>query len=256
MKTVSNKVIIASIISSALLALSTLPVAAISDNASDNSQSGSGTGSSATCTRISSLKNTNESGVAAKITTMQNNFTSNKLKLTENTAEVNQKLATARAAIKSQFEEKIQTMLSQTGLTDAQAQAINTYKIDMDQAEIVRETAVDAARNEYQLALINMVQSQQQNLINAANSYQTTVQAAFNTANTNCSDNNSMSTLRSAVKTARQTLTTARETTQTMTTARQQTTTRNAAIKAANEAFAESVATYSATLTAALETTI
>ncbi len=205
------------------------------------------------CTHITTLQSTNEAEMATHIAIMQTNFATRLAKITTDQAAVDQKVATARVNAHNQFEEKIKSMESQTGLTDTQKQAIETYKTDMNQAETTRETAIDKARTTYRTNLSNSALANQRTLTNAVNVYKTAVQSAFATASTNCGDGTALTTLKASIKTARETLTTTRTATKTTNEIKQYTTTRNDAIKAANKVFTDSVAQYTTTLTSALK---
>jgi hypothetical protein len=249
MKTTSSKILITSIIVSAVMLIQISPAMAVSEKPLNI-----GTTSTA-CTRIATLKTSNEAELTTQIITMQTNFAARIAKITSDKTATDQKVATARLNAKNQFETKVTAMLSQPGLTQVQTQAINTYKINMEQAETTRQTAIDSARTQYRTSLMNTITTQQQTLTNAINAYQTAVRSAFAIATTNCGDGTALTTLKTSIKTARQTLTTARTATKTTNEVKQYATTRNDATQAANKIFTDSVATYTTTLTSALKST-
>ncbi len=251
MKTISNKSIFG--MTSLALLLATLvaapSMAIVSPTTTTNK------GSSVACTHITTIESTNKATIATRMAGMQGDFAKRLTTITANKTDVDQKVASARAAANAQFESKIKSLEAQTGLTKIQLQAIATYKTDMQQAEVTREKAVDAARTTYRADLLAEVQTHQQDLSSAVAAYQTAVTAAFTTAATNCGDGTAVATLKTDVKSARETLTTARKSDKATTNIKQLATTRAASIKTANEAFAASVAIYTATLTTALGTT-
>lgn len=253
MKTTSNKSIL-SMTGLALLlaALVASPSMAIVNQMTTTKET---KGSSATCAHITTLESTNQATIATRMAGMQGDFTKRLATITANKTDIDQKLAITRAAASAQFESKLKSLEAQTGLTQVQLQAISTYKTDIQQAEATREKAVDAARTTYRAALLAEVQIHQQDLSSAVTTYQTAVTAAFTTAVTNCGDGAATASLKTTVKSARETLTAARHSDKVTTSIKQLATTRAAAIKTANEAFAISVGTYTTTLTTALQTT-
>jgi hypothetical protein len=183
---------------------------------------------------------------------MDANFSTRLTKITADKAAVDQKVATARTNAKKQFEVKVQALESKNGLTDAQKQAVATYKTDMELAETTRELAVDSARTEYRTALYSTVAGQQTALSNAVITYQAAFEKAFATAATGCNDGTTLATLKTAIQAAHQTLKTTLSTIKTTDKIKQLATTRNNAIKAADDAFAKQAAGFTATLKSAL----
>ena len=121
MKTTSSKSLITIIIALAIVLLQISPAMAVSEKPSNNSP----TTTSNTCTRIATLKTTNEAGLVTQIATMQTNFTTRIANINSNKATTDQKLATARLNAKNQFETKITAMLSQPELTELQLSLIH-----------------------------------------------------------------------------------------------------------------------------------
>ncbi len=251
MKTISRNLLSISLISSVLILMSVSPVMGVVRQTEDLKTS------VATCTRISILQSASEAAIAVKITAMQNNFAARLAKITSDETAVDQKVTAARTDAQNRFAEKITAMDSKTSLTWNELSVIETYKKNMQAAKTTRETTVDKARNEYRTALSALITKHQQDLTDTATAYNASIKSAFATANINCTDGNSgtMSTLKSSVKTARQTLTTSRKSDKITTEIKQLATTRNEAIKAANAAFAKAAAEHTKTLTNALEST-
>ncbi|HUC96085.1 MAG TPA: hypothetical protein VMR16_00245 [Candidatus Saccharimonadales bacterium] len=248
MKTALNKIVITAILTPALILLPVSPALAVTTLAPDPLLSAS----TKACQHLLLLRSTDRDTIATHLATMDSNFAARLTKITSEKAAVDQKVATSRANAKKQFEAKIQTLESKTGLTDAQKQAIATYKTDMELAETTRELAVDSARIEYRTALYSTIASQQTALSNAVLAYQAAFEAAFATAAPSCNDGTTISTLKTAVQTAHQTLKTTLSNIKTTDQIKQLATTRNNAIKAADNAFDGQTATYTTTLKSAL----
>lgn len=244
MKIISKKIIIAGILTPMLVLSAVSPAIAIPT-----------TDQSEACTKADLLQSNNQTRLETHLTTMKTNFAARLTKMTSNKAEIEQKVTTNRLDAKTKFEERIQNLESIAGLTDTQKQAIETYRINMQQAETSRQTAVDSAREQYRAALMNTVTTQQQTLTQAANTYRITVQAAFETAKINCDDGTAMLTLRNTIKTARQTMVSTRTQTELKAQIKQHATIRNEAIKLANDAFKASAKTYTNALIAVLKPT-
>lgn len=207
----------------------------------------------ATCSRITTLKTTNEAAVATKIASMQSDFTTRLTNISNRQAGVDQKTATFRTNLASKFEAKVNQLESQEGLTPAQLKAIDVYKSNMLIAEATREATVDGARNTYRTSLATVVADHQQALKDAASTFQSSLRSAFSTAEAKCGDGTALSSLKTDVATARQEFKTDRESSKITGEIKQLAKTRNATIKTADEAFAQTAATYTATLVAILE---
>jgi hypothetical protein len=246
MKTISSKSKVA------LLTAFTVVFATVPVSQSGAVQGESGNNNSTTCNRMSALSTTGRATVAAHAATMQSDFATRLLTMTSNKAAIDQKVLDARTAANIKFEEKIAELKSRDGLTQEQVTAINTYQVNMQTAEATRTEAVDIARTAYRTALSANVRIQQETLTAAVATYQTAVNAAFATATEDCTNGSANATLRATVKTARETLATVRQSTGTGDSIRELIIIRNEAVRAANEAFAASAETYTATLIAAL----
>jgi hypothetical protein len=249
MKTNLNKLTNTGVASLLMVIVSTSPAMAIPDTTNRNNEL-----PSIACNRITTLKNNSEKTIDTQLSNLETVFANQLSKITEKEATNDQKITTTRTAAKNQFEEKIQTILAQTGLTESQIQAINDYKNNIQTANVTRQSAVDAARSEYRTALSNTVSAQQQILTQSVKNYKTAVSTAFNNANTNCSQAGSSAELRLSVKTARESLTAARETSKSAAAIKQLSETRNTAIKQADKIFTELATEYAKTLTENMKT--
>lgn len=211
------------------------------------------------CANVLAIQTKSESDLAARIKAMQTDFAKRLTKITTNKTEVDKKVATNRANAKKKFEEKIQKLelrTEPTELNEIQKQAVNTFKINMEQAEKIREGSVDNARSKYRTDLINVVTTHQQTITEAVNVYLATVQSAFMTAKAKCSNGmttTNKSNLQTAIQLARQTLTATNAESEIKTQIKKLATTRNDAIKLANNTFKKSVTAFNTKLTAALE---
>ena len=210
------------------------------------------------CANVLTIQTKNEAELATRIATMQTDFAARIAKINSDKTEVDKKIATNRANAKKSFEEKIQKLESQTGLTNTQKQAILIYKTNMQLAETTRETAVDSARSKYRTDLLNIVTTRQQTITEAVNTYQATIQSAFMTAKASCGNGittTNMSSLRTAIMLARQKLTATKTESEIKSQIKKLATTRNDAIKLADNNFKESATIYKTTLSVALKTT-
>jgi hypothetical protein len=245
MKIPLNKVIVTAIVSSVLVFCMVSPAFAVVD------------ASNSVCARVATLTSTKQAAVAIRVATMQTNFSARLTKIVSDKAVIDQKIATARANASQQFNSKVQKLEAKTGLTDTQKQAIETYQTDMQQAEKTRELAIDTARQTYRGELLSTVTNQQKALSTAVDTYQSTVSEAFSAASANCATkpNDTMPTLRASIQSARTTLTNLETSLKNTSEIKQLITTRDSAIKDDNGVFAKSIATYTSTLTSALQST-
>ena len=251
MKTISSKAIATGVASLLMVISATAPAFAVGGTTTTTNTGGT----NAVCTRVATIMSTNEANLAAHIASMNDNFKARLTKMTADKTAIDQKVITERTNAQNQFEQRITEMEAKSGLTDAQKQAISTFKTNMETAEATREAAVDSARDTYRTALMTQVQNHQQALTSDVNAYQVAVQSAFATATQNCGDGTAITTLRAAVKTARGTLSSQRDSAKIASEIKTLAATRNAAIKAANDAFRSAVSTYTAELTTALGAT-
>ncbi|NTW61630.1 hypothetical protein HGB24_03015 [Candidatus Saccharibacteria bacterium] len=246
MKAISNKVVLATVVASILAIMPINSVFA-------ETTTGLSTERVRLCERVSTLEDANEMAVGTNMATMRNNFSARLAQINTNKDNIDQQVEIHRQQALAKFEEKIAAMLSKEGLTDAQKQAINTFKTNMETAETAREATIDAARLAYRDGLKTLLTNQQQTLTNAAIAYQEAISNAFKTASTSCSsDSSTITTLKAAIKDARETLETSRESNKDTDAIKTLATTRNTAIQNANEAFKQSAAEYAATLATAL----
>lgn len=259
MKKISNKLKLISLLGLILVTSvsSTIPAFAIStttnDGRSTKSVVPSTTNKSVACTRLMTLQNTNKTNVATHVASMQSNFTTRLSTLDAHKMTIDQKVADARAVAKAKFEARASQIEAKEGLTPIQLEAIATYKSSMQQAEALRQSAIDVARSTYRATLATNVRSHQDKLLTSAVAYQTAVSDAFAVAVANCEDSGAIVTLKASIEDARQTLETARKTEQASSDVKMAATTRNEAIRVANEEFVKSAKTYTATLTTALK---
>lgn len=211
--------------------------------------------SNGACTRIATLGSTNEATIESKKAAMQTDFANRLTKITSERTQVDQKVATFRVNLAKTFDDKVVKLEAQKNLSDTQKAAIETFKTDMTTAEATREKAVDSARQTYREGLLQAINDRQTALASAVNAFQTSVTDAFSTAASNCSDAGAMQTLKTTVKSARETLQGTRNDNKVGSTVSQLAATRNASIKAADQAFAQSAASYGKTLATALAAT-
>ncbi|MDB5160495.1 MAG: surface antigen [Candidatus Saccharibacteria bacterium] len=209
----------------------------------------------ATCNRISSLSDTSDVAIKTKVTSMNADFTTRLTNIADRTTTIDPKVDEARAKATAAFDAKVTALQEKTGLTAIQKAAIKTYAVNMNAAEKTRETAVDAARTTYRTALTSVVTTHQTSLTNATTTYQTSVTNAFATATAHCADSTAISNLKTSVKAARDIFKSTRTDAKVTTDIKALMATRDAAIKAADANFTKATATYTATLSAVLDTT-
>lgn len=243
-KTVSKIIKIASSIGLAavLLALPSAPTFAVS-----------GTTNAAACTRITTLSDTESAIVAGHIASMNDDFATRLTNIANRSTTIDPKVDAARAKAITEFDTKTTKIETQSGLTTDQKVAIATYTSSMHTAEVARETAIDATRVTYRTDLMTLVKTHQANLVTATTTYQTAVSAAFTAAGINCGDGTATATLRTSVKSAKDTFKTARSDTKISTNIKTLMTTRDAAIATADATFTKDTATYTAILSTVLD---
>lgn len=250
MKLVSNKrkLVVASVLSLAVALVGVTPLFAQSTMQTNER--------AASCARITLLATSGKTAVSERRTSLQTNFTERLTNVSTTQTDIDQKISDARITAKTKFDEKIQSLQAQEDLTEVQSEAIDIYVEKVQEAEVIRKAAVDTARSTYRTALASTVAAQQQTLSTAATTYQTAVTAAFTTAQANCTDDNAaatLATLKENLQEARTAFAAARTPDATKESIKKLATTRREAVKTANEAFAKSVATYTATLKVAFE---
>ncbi|MFZ2125857.1 MAG: hypothetical protein WA087_04035 [Candidatus Saccharimonadales bacterium] len=245
MKTISSKLFISIIASLTLVLVSVTPaVAVVAEDTVGKA--------SVSCARVTTLKSTQVAAMSARMASLRTEFTNRAATLNDKEASLDQKVDTARETAKKQFETKITAMLAESGLTDAQKEAINSFKTSMEQAMEIRQTAVDKARSDYRTALSTLVQNRQQAMLAITETLQASIQAAFDTAVLNCSQDGNMTTLRASIKTARDTYQTSRNSIKVKEDIQAIAAIRNTAVQGANKIFADSAQTLSVTLSTAL----
>lgn len=251
MKTASKNLALGISIGSIILLAVTSPALAIEGNDDTTKQNTQ----TAVCNRIDSLKTKSDNAASGKVEALRANFQKRLEKIVSDQQSIYAKVTAARQEKMTQFEARIQNMLSKPDLTEEQKTAIETFRNSVRTAETKREQAVDAARNTFQEELKKAVAANQQKMLTAATTYQQAVLDAFSTAKTNCANEGALATLRVSIKTAREALTRSRESNQLGQTISQLAQTRTNAIKQANDEFKTSANGYAKTLAEALGST-
>lgn len=208
--------------------------------------------SSTGCTRVTTLDSTASTALTSKLSDMNTKFQKRLSTIASNQADVDKKVADFRGNLTKTFETKVTALANKTDLTTVQKAAIETYRTHVEAAEKTREAAVDAARTTYRAALLAVIQTQQATLKTDAAYFQTTVTTAFSTAMKHCGEATGTTDLKTTVKTARDGFKSARSTDKVSSSIKALAATRDAAIKAADTAFAATVAKETATLKAIL----
>ena len=204
------------------------------------------------CLHVISVRTDGRNGFATHLTKMNAASSNRQEKIATDKIAADKKLTTARANAKKQFEDKIAKLLTKTGLTDVQKQAIETYKTDMELAKTNREFAVDKARADYRSALSAAILEQQTALSNAAITYQESFEKAFAVATADCAKVTDMSTVKTAIQTAKKDFKASIDKIKISDKIKQLASTRDSAIQAANETFAKQASSFTETLKTAL----
>ena len=211
-------------------------------------------GTSEACARIATLASTSSATISAHIGTMDANFASRLAAIASREASVDQKVTTARNAIADKFDAKIKDLKAKSGLTPDQQAAIDTYASDMKDAEQTREDAVDSARATYREGLATEVARHQDDLSVEAGNLQAAIASAFTTAEANCGNGTAVTTLKAAIKTAKQTFSGQRDASKVKSAIQLLAKTRDEAIKTANTTFSTTASTLTTTLENVLKT--
>jgi len=211
----------------------------------------------ATCSRITALATSGKRAVSEKRSELQTGFSQRIANVSTRQTDVDKKISDARTTATNTFEEKIKRLQAIDGLTTEQLGAIDTFKTDVEAAQLNRRTAVDNARSVYRTGLTTLVASNQQTLSGTTTTYQTAITAAFTIAAANCTPANvaaTLATLQASIKSARESLKSQRTPDTNKEAIKALAVTRQAAIKSANDTFKTTIAALVVTLKAALPT--
>jgi chromosome segregation ATPase len=242
MKTILNKTLMVAV-GSIMLASLASPAFAVENGGS------SGNRGQVVCARIDVYESISQKSIGAHIDSMNASFASQLSRIVSAESTIDQRISASRDAYRTQFESRIQTMLDQPGLTAQQITAISTYRTDVLSANEAREQAIDEARATYRTAAESAVSERQQAVGVATAEYQTSVDQAFKKAKSNCStSDDSMSTMRSEISSARSGLAKARDTKQPREALSGLAETRRSAIQTANQNFTQKVSELNAEL--------
>ncbi len=247
------KAIVASVSTVVLSVFVVVPAFAVETTTGENRDT-----SATVCSRITTFAKTGKENLSEKRSTLQTDFSKRLSGIATKQTDVDKKVSEARLAAKTKFEEKIAKLEAKEDLTDVQKAAIETYKTEVQAAEVTRAAAIDDARAAYRTGLASLVTTNQQTLSSAVTTYQTAVSTALATATANCTEANAtatLATLKASLKSAREVLNAKRTPDTNKAAIKQLATTRDAAIKAANEAFKTKVTALTVTLKAALQVT-
>lgn len=208
-----------------------------------------------TCSNLTVRQTAHLASIDTKISAMQTDFAARLAAIGVKQESVDLKAADFRSNRVKKLNDKIATFESNHTLTDAQKDAVNTYKNNVLAAEQTRQQAVDAARQTYRTTLRSAITERQDALTAATSKFRSSVNAAFTNAISACDGSGAavQQTLRSEIKTARQTLKSDRTEAKVGETIRQAAATRRADIQAADKTFRQSVAEFSKTLALALK---
>jgi hypothetical protein len=207
------------------------------------------------CSTLPTALTKYETAATGRLATMNDDFAKRISNIANRDTTVDPKVAAARTAAAEKFDQAITKLKAQSGLTQAQQAAIDTYVTQMKAAEKTRETAVDAVRSTYRTSLSSTVQQHQAALTAAVKAFQSSVSNAFTVAIANCGNGTARATLKASIASAKAAFASERQSAKVTDQIKVLVQARDAAIKAADTAFANQVKTYSATLTAVLDTT-
>jgi hypothetical protein len=183
-------------------------------------------------------------------------WTNQNTRLTTLASNVDQRVTTARHTADANWQIAF-SKLEAKATTDSEKSAVHTYETSVNQAISTRRSAYDTARTTFRNGVKDTITTRLTTLSDQANTYADTANTALNTAETACTNNTGTpsvihTTLISSLRTARQTFVSERkDDTKVGQTVRQLAATRNAAFKAADEAFKTSLQQANTTLKAA-----
>lgn len=151
------------------------------------------------CTRLDSLASKYEQNINTKLSGLQDRLTTRTQKMAGNRDAFNQKLDQQRAQWK-QNRSALYAKLNAKATTDAQKQAVATFKIAIDAAVQAREAAVDAARSTYRNAVDQLVNQHRTDGLQTLSAFQTSVKNAIDTAKTECASGANPATVRTELQ--------------------------------------------------------
>lgn len=173
-------------------------------------------------------------------------------KLATDEQKVDQEVATDRQHADTERASDF-TQLEAKATTSSEKQAVQTYETAVLSAVTTRRAAYDTARQTFRTGLKNAIDSRRSTVTSQLDAFKSAASDALNTAEADCASNESAAmirqTLQGSLKTARETFQSDRKSDDTVgTQAQQLATTRDAAFKAADQAFQASLATARQTL--------
>lgn len=205
------------------------------------------------CARFTTLAAASSTKINERIAAMEVDFQRRLTIISGRHDAVDLKVATFRTTALDKFDLKMDALKSEKNLTPEQVTAIEEFVNNMKEAEVARVQTVDSTRATYRSAMLEEVNARQAHLLQAALVFQRSVAASFTKAQSTCADATAGTTLRSEIKTARETFRTARKAEVIESSVKQLAETRRSAVKVANEEFIKKVKEYTATLKSALE---
>jgi len=176
-------------------------------------------------------------------------------KLSSLASETDQKIASSRTAADTKRDNAFK-QLEAKATTDSEKTAVQTYEASVNQAVTTRRNAYDAARSAFRDGVKNAILSRRSTMSSQATTFMDATTSAFATAESSCSAGTDSTTVRqtliSSLHSARQTFVSDRQSDSKVgDTVKQLAATRNAAFKAADQAFQTSLQNAAATLKAA-----
>lgn len=207
------------------------------------------------CARFTTLAAASSTKINERIAAMEVDFQRRLTIISGRHDAVDLKVATFRTTALDKFDLKMDVLKSEKNLAPEQVTAIEEFVNNMKEAEAARAQTVDSTRATYRSAMLEEVNARQAHLLQSALVFQRSVAASFTKAQSTCADATAGTTLRSEIKTARETFQTARKTEVAGSSIKQLAETRQAAVKAANAEFVKKVKEYTATLKTALNAT-
>lgn len=193
----------------------------------------------AACAHITTLAAASQAAIVEKESVMTADFTKRLSSITTRGETTTKTVASLRSDTLQKFNESITALLQTKGLTSAQKTAITTYRDALRAAESARETATDTARKTYRAQLSTVLAAHQTALSSAAGTFQASVSGAFIVAKSGCANDGILASLKSSIKTAKETFKSARDDAKVTTSIQQLIATRDGAIRQANADFTQ-----------------
>ncbi len=153
------------------------------------------------CSRFGTLSQKYEQNVAGQIGKLQSRIQAQIQKVQTNRKDLDDKLAQNRQKW-TQNRDNLYARLNARAKTDAEKQAVATFKGAIEAAVAARENAVDAARNTYRQSADQLIDQHRSAVEQVLNSFQAAIQAAIGQAQASCTAGTAPAHVRTAFQQA------------------------------------------------------